>query len=59
MAAGFDSVVDNEATRRFAERVAGVSLIFIREALHEILLERDEIRQQMLAAFDVFVEEGA
>jgi lysophospholipase len=59
VAAGLDSVVDNEATRRFAERVAGVSLIFIREALHEILLERDEIRQQLLAAFDVFVGEGA
>jgi hypothetical protein len=39
--------------------VAGVSLIFIREALHEILLERDEIRQQLLAAFDVFLAEGA
>ena len=57
--AGLDSVVDNEATQRFCERVAGVSLITIREALHEILLERDEIRGQFLAAFDVFVGEEA
>ena len=57
VAAGLDSVVDNEAIRKFCERVAGVSLITIREALHEILLERDEIRQQLLAAFDVFVAE--
>lgn len=59
VAAGLDSIVDNEAIQRFSERVAGVSVITIREALHEILLERDEIRQQLLAAFDVFVGEGA
>ena len=52
MAAGLDSVVDNDAIRRLSERVAGVSIITIREALHEILLEKDEIRQQFLAAFD-------
>ena len=57
VAAGLDSVVDNEATRQFSERVAGVSLITIPEALHEILLERDVIRQQFLAAFDAFVAE--
>ncbi|MGB8315419.1 MAG: alpha/beta hydrolase [Aestuariivirga sp.] len=58
VAAGLDSVVDNEATRQFSERVAGVSIITIREALHEILLERDEIRQQFFAAFDAFVAEA-
>ena len=59
VAAGLDSVVDNEATRKFSERVAGVSVITIREALHEILLERDDIRGQFLAAFDAFVGEEA
>jgi lysophospholipase len=53
--AGLDKVVDNDAIRQFSERVAGVSMITVREAYHEILLERDEIRQQFLAAFDVFV----
>ena len=57
VAAGLDGVVDNEATQRFSERVAGVSLITIREAMHEILLERDEIRGQFFAAFDAFVGE--
>lgn len=59
VAAGLDSVVDNEAIRKFSERVAGVSVITIREALHEILLERDEVRGQFLAAFDAFVGEEA
>jgi lysophospholipase len=59
VAAGLDSVVDNDAIRRFSERVAGVSIITIREAMHEILLEKDEIRQQFLAAFDVFVTDEA
>ena len=59
VAAGLDSVVDNEAIRKFSERVAGVSVIIIREALHEILLERDEVRGQFLAAFDAFVGEEA
>jgi lysophospholipase len=59
VAAGLDSVVDNEAIRKFSERVAGVSVITIREALHEILLERDEVRSQFLAAFDAFVGEEA
>jgi len=55
--AGRDRVVDNEAAHRFAERVPGVSLIVIRESLHEILAERDEIRNQFLAVFDAFVED--
>jgi len=57
VAAGRDRVVDNEAAHRFAEQVPGVSLVVIRESLHEILAERDEIRNQFLAAFDAFVEQ--
>ncbi len=57
VAAGRDTVVDVDATYRFAQNVAGVSMIVIREALHEILLERDEVRQQFFAAFDAFVLE--
>ena len=56
--AGRDRVVDNEAAHRFAERVPGVSLLVIRESLHEILAERDEIRNQFLAVFDAYVEES-
>ena len=58
VAAGRDQVVDVEACYRFSHRVTGVSLVIIQEALHEILLERDEIRAQFLAAFDAFVADS-
>lgn len=54
VAAGRDRVVDNEATRRFCATAAGVSLAVIPEARHEILFERDSIREQFFAAFDAF-----
>ena len=53
--AGLDRVVDNEATRRFAGRMPGVSLVTIHEAEHEILNERDEIREQFFAIFDTYI----
>jgi lysophospholipase len=59
VAAGLDRVVDNEATHRLAETVAGVSLVVIRESLHDILAERDDIRNQFFAVFDAFVEGSA
>jgi lysophospholipase len=58
VAAGHDDVVDIEATYRFAQNVTGVSLTVIHEALHEILLERDEVRKQFFAAFDAFIGES-
>ena len=58
VAAGLDTVVDNEAIRGFARRVPGVSLVFIREAMHEILTESDPVRDQFFAAFEAFVESG-
>jgi len=59
VAAGLDRIVDNEAMHRLAERIPGISLIAIPESLHEILTERDEIRNQFLAVFDAFVEDNA
>lgn len=53
--AGLDRVVDNEAMHRFAGRVPGVRLVTIRESLHEILTEHDDVRSQFLAIFDSFV----
>jgi lysophospholipase len=55
VAAGADRVVGNEAIRRLAHNVPGIALTFIPDARHEILSERDEIRQQFLAAFDSFI----
>jgi lysophospholipase len=54
VAAGRDRVVDNEAIRRFCAAATGVSLAFIPEARHEILFERDSIREQFFAAFEAF-----
>jgi lysophospholipase len=58
VAAGRDLVVDIEATYRFSKAMTGVSMVVIHEALHEIMLERDEVRAQFLAAFDTFVGES-
>lgn len=54
VAAGRDRVVDNEATRRFCATATGVSLAVIPEARHEILFERDSVREQFFAAFEAF-----
>jgi lysophospholipase len=59
VAAGNDRVVDVEATHRFAHNMTGVSMTVIREAMHEILLERDDVRVQFFAAFDAFVGKDA
>ncbi len=53
--AGADRLVDNEIQRAFAERLPEGSLIRIEGARHELLKERDELRNRFLAAFDGFV----
>jgi len=54
VAAGDDQVVSAEAIRRFARRRPGVAAVFIDRARHELLQERDSIREQFWAAFDTF-----
>jgi lysophospholipase len=56
VSAGRDRVVDTEAARRFAENASGIAFVVIEDAQHEILMERDPIREQFFAAFDAFVE---
>jgi len=58
VAAGKERVVSMDAMRRFAARVPHVSLVVIRESLHEVLAETDEVRNQFLAAFDAFIRAG-
>ncbi len=55
IAAGADRVVDTGATERFATRLKAGRLIVIPYARHEILMERDAIREQFWAAFDAFI----
>jgi lysophospholipase len=53
--AGNDQVVDNLAAERFGRRLRSGSCLVIPGAKHEMLQERDKIREQLLAAFYAFV----
>lgn len=55
VAAGADRVVDTAATERFAARLRAGRLIIIDGAEHEVLMERDALRNQFWAAFDQFI----
>ncbi|MBA1155788.1 alpha/beta fold hydrolase [Microvirga mediterraneensis] len=55
VAAGADPVCATPATERFAARLKAGSAIVIPGARHEILMERDPIREQFWAAFDAFI----
>jgi lysophospholipase len=53
--AGRDRVVDSRATREFVDQVPGFTLLSIDDSLHEILMEKNVIRQRFWAAFDTFM----
>jgi lysophospholipase len=55
IAAGNDSVVSTRAIEMFSTRVKICQYLVIAGAKHEILQERDEIRDQFWAAFDAYV----
>src|SRR5215218_5328385 len=55
IAAGADPVCSTPATERFAARLKAGHAIVIPGARHEIMMERDDIREQFWAAFDAFV----
>jgi lysophospholipase len=55
IAAGADAVVDTPATGAFASRLKAGRRITLRLARHELLLERDAIREEFWAAFDAFI----
>lgn len=52
---GRDRIVSSRAIQRFTQRLPVASLIDIPGARHELLMERDELREQFWAAFDAFV----
>jgi Lysophospholipase len=56
--AGKDRIVLTEATRRFAARLPHGRYIEMAESEHEILMEKDAIRERFWAAFDAFVAEA-
>jgi hypothetical protein len=55
IAAGSDVICATPAAERFAARLKAGFAIVIPGARHEILMERDRIREQFWAAFDAFV----
>ncbi|MFO1034068.1 MAG: alpha/beta hydrolase [Hyphomicrobiales bacterium] len=56
--AGRDRVVDNAAAEAFAARVPGVSVVRVQDSLHEILMERDVIREEFLAGLETYLGEA-
>ncbi len=55
LAAGDDPVVSTPAVERFAARLKAGHAIVLAGARHEIVMERDSIREAFWAAFDAFV----
>jgi lysophospholipase len=55
IAAGFDAIVSTPAIDEFAVRMAAGSHLIVPGARHELLMEQDRYRGQVMAAFDAFV----
>ena len=55
IAAGNDQIVSSEAIEDFSSRLRAGSQLVLRGSRHEILQERDSIREQFWAAFDAYV----
>jgi lysophospholipase len=55
LAAGDDKIVSNKAIEAFSMRLKAGSQIVLRGSRHEIMQERDLIREQFWAAFDAYV----
>ncbi len=58
VAAGGDPIVEPSSNERFAAN-AGIDYLVVPGALHEVFLERDEIRNQFFDAFDAFLKRQA
>lgn len=54
VASGADRVTDCAAAQQFARRLRSGRLVVVEGAEHEILIERDTLRNQFWAAFDAF-----
>jgi lysophospholipase len=55
IAAGHDRIVSTEAIDEFSARLRAGSHLIVPGARHELLMEQDRFRGQVLAAFDAFV----
>lgn len=55
LSCGRDRIVSSRAIERFTRRLPIGNLVAVPGARHELLMERDELREQFWAAFDAFV----
>ena len=55
IAAGYDQIVSTPAIDEFSVRLRAGSHLIVPGARHELLMEQDRFRGQVLAAFDAFV----
>jgi len=55
VAAGNDQIVSTPAVERFASRIKNCTRIVLAGSRHEILQERDQLREQFWAAFDAYI----
>jgi lysophospholipase len=58
LAAGQDAIVSPKAIYRLGQKMPTAREITVDGSRHEILMERDELREQFWAAFDAFVPGG-
>ncbi|PPD43030.1 MAG: alpha/beta hydrolase [Methylocystis sp.] len=59
LGAGREEVISNPAMERFVQNLNSGALVMIQGAKHEILMERDELREQFWQAFDAFIPGSA
>ena len=52
---GREEIVSNNAIERFVGNLNNASLIAVQGAKHELLMERDVLREQFWRAFDAFI----
>ena len=54
--AGQEQITDNEAVRQFIERFEFIDVVTIKDAQHEILIEREKIRHEALSLMNTFLK---
>ena len=59
VAAGDDRIVSSPSIEQFTSRLKIGARVVLAGSRHEILQERDEIRQRFWAAFDAYLGVGA
>jgi len=57
VASGDERVVSQENIHQFSNRLHHLPMVVVENAFHEVLLERDSMREQFWAAFDSFMDQ--